>query len=419
VCAGRRPGRCAQPVRPRPRPGPGRRPGGGAQVQGNLRPACRSLQFGRGAARSDGPGRPRLPGTGLRPARRHRRRRRGRGRAVPRTRCPGLAGVGRCAAVRRRHGVAAGGRAGSGAGAAAGGAEFLSRGQRAGTAARAQPRPAAASQQGHGDGVMATQALVNGRVLLDDGFHDDVAVLLDGSGRIQALVPEGQARIEAGKVRDLGGGWLLPGFIDVQVNGGGGVLFNNDTRPEAIDAIGRAHRRYGTTSFLPTLISDTAEVMERAIAGTREAIAAGVPGVLGIHLEGPYLAPARKGTHDAARFRVPDAAELAMATSLDNGVTLVTLAPEQVPADAIRAMVARGAIVCAGHTAGTYEQIRAGLEAGVRGFTHLYNAMSPLQGREPGTVGAALESREAYCGMIVDGVHVHPASLRVALAAKP
>jgi N-acetylglucosamine-6-phosphate deacetylase len=266
---------------------------------------------------------------------------------------------------------------------------------------------------------MATQALVNGRVLLDDGFHDDVAVLLDGSGRIQGLVPEGQARIEAGKVCDLGGGWLLPGFIDVQVNGGGGVLFNNDTRPEAIDAIGRAHRRYGTTSFLPTLISDTAEVMERAIAGTREAIAAGVPGVLGIHLEGPYLAPARKGTHDAARFRVPDAAELAMATSLDNGVTLVTLAPEQVPADAIRAMVARGTIVCAGHTAGTYEQIRAGLEAGVRGFTHLYNAMSPLQGREPGTVGAALESREAYCGMIVDGVHVHPASLRVALAAKP
>ncbi|WP_028914410.1 N-acetylglucosamine-6-phosphate deacetylase [Pseudoxanthomonas sp. J31] len=266
---------------------------------------------------------------------------------------------------------------------------------------------------------MATQALVNGRVLLDDGFHDDVAVLVDCSGRIQALVPEGQARIEAGKVRDLGGGWLLPGFIDVQVNGGGGVLFNNDTRPEAIDAIGRAHRRYGTTSFLPTLISDTAEVMERAIAGTRAAIAAGVPGVLGIHLEGPYLAPARKGTHDASRFRVPDAAELAMATSLDNGITLVTLAPEQVPADTIRAMVARGAIVCAGHTAGTYEQVHAGLEAGVRGFTHLYNAMSPLQGREPGTVGAALESREAYCGIIVDGVHVHPASLRVALAAKP
>ncbi len=131
------------------------------------------------------------------------------------------------------------------------------------------------------------------------------------------------------------------------------------------------------------------------------------------------LAPARKGTHDAAKFRVPDAAEIAMATALDNGVTLVTLAPEQVPLDTIRAMVARGAIVVAGHTAGSYEQIRAGLDAGLRGFTHLYNAMSPLQGREPGAVGAALEDRDSWCGIIVDGVHVHPGSLRVALAAKP
>jgi len=141
--------------------------------------------------------------------------------------------------------------------------------------------------------------------------------------------------------------------------------------------------------------------------------------VLGIHLEGPYLAPARKGTHDAARFRVPDAAEVAMASSLPNGVTVLTLAPEQVPAETIRALVARGAIVCAGHTAASYAQVRAGLESGIRGFTHLYNAMSPLQGREPGAVGAALESREAFCGIIVDGVHVHPASLRLALAAKP
>jgi N-acetylglucosamine-6-phosphate deacetylase len=144
-----------------------------------------------------------------------------------------------------------------------------------------------------------------------------------------------------------------------------------------------------------------------------------LPGVLGVHLEGPYIAPARKGTHDAGKFRVPDAAEVAMATSLDNGITLITLAPEQVPLATIRAMAARGAIVVAGHTAASYEQARAGLEAGMRGFTHLYNAMSPLQGREPGAVGAALEDREAWVGIIADGVHVHPASLRVALAAKP
>ncbi|KAF1685179.1 N-acetylglucosamine-6-phosphate deacetylase [Pseudoxanthomonas broegbernensis] len=266
---------------------------------------------------------------------------------------------------------------------------------------------------------MAARALVNAVVLLDDGFHDDLAVLLDGIGRIEALVPAGQARLQAAEVDDLGGGFLLPGFIDAQVNGGGGVLFNNDTGVEAIAAIGRAHRRFGTTGFLPTLISDDAQVMARAVAATRAAIAAGVPGVLGIHLEGPYIAPARKGTHDAGKFRVPDAAETAMATSLDNGVTLITLAPERVPLDTIRAMVARGAIVAAGHTAAAYGEIRAGLDAGLRGFTHLFNAMSPLQGREPGTVGAALEDRESWCGIIVDGVHVHPGSLRVALAAKP
>lgn len=266
---------------------------------------------------------------------------------------------------------------------------------------------------------MAASALVNARILLDDGFRDDLALLLDADGTIAALVPADEARARAGSVLDLGGGWLLPGFIDAQVNGGGGVLFNNDTSVEAIAAIGRAHRKYGTTGFLPTLISDGADVMARAVDVTREAIAAGVPGVLGVHLEGPYLAPARKGTHDAGRFRVPDAAEAAMATSLDNGVTLITLAPEQVPLDTIRAMVARGAVVVAGHTAATYEQTRAGLEAGLRGFTHLYNAMSPLQGREPGAVGAALEDRDSWCGVIVDGVHVHPGSLRVALAAKP
>jgi len=266
---------------------------------------------------------------------------------------------------------------------------------------------------------MALRALVNAKVLVDEGFRDDLAVLLDDDGRIAALVPAGQARVQVGHIHDLGGGYLLPGFIDAQVNGGGGVLFNNDTSVEAIAAIGRAHRRFGTTGFLPTLISDDAQIMARAVDATRAAIAAGVPGALGVHLEGPYIAPARKGTHNEAKFRVPDAAETAMATSLDNGVTLITLAPEQVPLDTIRAMVARGAIVVAGHTAASYEQTRAGLDAGLRGFTHLYNAMSPLQGREPGAVGAALEDRDSWCGVIVDGVHVHPGSLRVALAAKP
>ena len=260
-------------------------------------------------------------------------------------------------------------------------------------------------------------ALCNARVLTPDGFVEGLAVLMQ-DGLIADLVAV--EALPADAIRhDLDGAALVPGFIDAQVNGGGGALFNNDTSVEAIRTIAQAHRRFGTTGLLPTLISDDAEVMARAVEATREAIAQGVPGVLGIHLEGPYLAPARKGTHDAGKFRVPDADEIAMATSLDNGVTLLTLAPEQVPADTIRAMVARGAIVVAGHTAATYEQIRAGIEAGVSGFTHLYNAMSPLQGREPGAVGAALEDDGCWCGVIADGVHVHPASLRVALAAKP
>jgi N-acetylglucosamine-6-phosphate deacetylase len=263
---------------------------------------------------------------------------------------------------------------------------------------------------------MAT-ALVNGRVLLDDGFRDGLAVLV-ADGRIAAIVAGDDPRLRDAVPVDLEGGQLVPGFIDAQVNGGGGVLFNNMPTVEGIGAIARAHRRFGTTGLLPTLISDDIATMRQAIAATRDAIAQGVPGVLGIHLEGPYLAPARKGTHDARVFRVPDADEVALATSLDNGLTLLTLAPERVPGDTIRALVARGAIVAAGHTAASYDEARAGLAAGIRGFTHLYNAMSPLQGREPGVVGAALEDRESWCGVIVDGVHVHPASLRVALAAK-
>lgn len=260
-------------------------------------------------------------------------------------------------------------------------------------------------------------ALVHGRVLTAQGFAEGIAVIVEGRDIVSLLpeadLPDGIAR------HDLQGAWLLPGFIDAQVNGGGGVLFNNAPTVETLRRIGDAHRRYGTTGFMPTLISDDLDVMGAAIAATRQAISEGVPGVLGIHLEGPYLAPARKGTHDAGKFRVPDLREIELASSLDNGVTLITLAPEQVPAQSIEALVARGAIVAAGHTAASYEQVRVGLDAGIRGFTHLYNAMSPLQGREPGAVGAALEDAGSWCGIIVDGHHVHPGSLRVALAAKP
>jgi N-acetylglucosamine-6-phosphate deacetylase len=167
------------------------------------------------------------------------------------------------------------------------------------------------------------------------------------------------------------------------------------------------------------LISDDTAVMRAAIDAVAQALREGVPGVLGIHLEGPFLAPERKGVHDASKFRTPDAALLDLVTALGADRTLLTVAPERVPAATIAELSARGVIVSLGHTAASYEITRAALDAGARGFTHLYNAMSPLQSREPGAVGAALEDAHSWCGIIVDGEHVHPAACRVAIAAKP
>lgn len=263
-----------------------------------------------------------------------------------------------------------------------------------------------------------TTALTHARVLAADGWHDDLAVLLEGE-RIVDLLPPADPRVREARQHDLRGAMLLPGFIDVQVNGGGGVLFNEAPTVETLRRIGAAHRRFGTTGFLPTLISDRVEVMHAALAAVEQALAEGVPGVLGIHLEGPYLAPARKGVHDPKYFHAPGSDELALLCAPHRGVRLLTLAPDQVPLASIGALAAAGLIVCAGHTAADYEATRAALAAGVRGFTHLFNAMTPFGSREPGVVGAALEDADSWCGIIVDGHHVHPASLRVALAAKP
>ena len=263
-----------------------------------------------------------------------------------------------------------------------------------------------------------TTALTHARVLAADGWHDDLAVLLEGE-RIVDLLPPADPRVRDAHQHDLRGAMLVPGFIDVQVNGGGGVLFNEAPTVETLRRIGAAHRRFGTTGFLPTLISDRVEVMRAALAAVEQALAEGVPGVLGIHLEGPYLAAARKGVHDPKYFHAPGSDELALLCAPHRGVRLLTLAPDQVPLASIGALAGAGLIVCAGHTAADYETTRAALAAGVRGFTHLFNAMTPFGSREPGVVGAALEDADSWCGIIVDGHHVHPASLRVAIAAKP
>src|SRR5215470_13357057 len=236
------------------------------------------------------------------------------------------------------------------------------------------------------------------------------------NGRIQAVLPANA--VDPVLPRHRLEGVLAPGFIDAQVNGGGGILFNDTTTVAGIAAIGAAHRRFGTTGFMVTLISDTRAKTEEAVAAVASGLAEGVPGLLGIHIEGPFLNVERRGVHAASMIRALEPEDLAILTSLRSGRTLVTLAPEKVAPEDIRRLAEAGVIIAAGHTAADYATVRRALDLGLTGFTHLYNAMPPLAGRDPGPVGAALEDRDSWCGLIVDLHHVVPACLKIAIAAK-
>lgn len=260
------------------------------------------------------------------------------------------------------------------------------------------------------------KALAGARVFDGEAIREGLAVLVEGES-IAALVPESD--MPKGVECVAVGGLLAPGFIDLQVNGGGGVLFNATPTVEAIRAIGTAHRAYGTTGFLVTFITGSTEKMAAAVEATRQALDERVPGLLGIHLEGPFLNPAKRGIHDAQWVRMPNQGDLALLDELPVGRTLVTLAPEQAPPGLIERLARAGVVVAAGHTDADYDRAMAGFAKGVSGVTHLFNAMTPLTSRAPGMVGAALDHKPAWCGLIVDGHHVHPASLRAVIAAKP
>jgi N-acetylglucosamine-6-phosphate deacetylase len=257
------------------------------------------------------------------------------------------------------------------------------------------------------------KALAGARIRTPEGWLDDHALLLEGEC-IAAIVP--LEEVPTKTIERLGGGLLLPGFIDVQVNGGGGVLFNDQPTFQGVQQIAAAHRRFGTTALLPTLISDHLQVVERAIAAVAEAMARKVPGIIGIHLEGPFLNSDKKGIHDASKFVRLDERALDLISSLPQGITLVTLAPELTDPGVIAELTRRGVIVSAGHTMADEQVMTRAIGEGLSGVTHLFNAMTQMEGRAPGVVGAALAAR-LYCGLIVDGQHVHSASLRVAIAA--
>ena len=257
--------------------------------------------------------------------------------------------------------------------------------------------------------------------LLPDQLFDGEKILtrhgvVIENGRIQAVLPANA--VDPVLPRHRLEGLLAPGFIDVQVNGGGGVQFNDVTTAEGIAGIGAAHRRFGTTGFMVTLISDTRQKTAEAVAAVSAGLAAQLPGLLGIHIEGPFLNLERRGVHAAAMIRPMEPEDLAILTSLGAGRTLVTLAPEKIPPEDIRRLAEAGVIVAAGHTAADYATVRRALALGLTGFTHLYNAMPPLAGRDPGPVGAALEDRASWCGLIVDLHHVSAPSLKIAIAAK-
>jgi N-acetylglucosamine-6-phosphate deacetylase len=244
-------------------------------------------------------------------------------------------------------------------------------------------------------------------------MRERTAVIMDGA-RILDLVPTTDLPRTMSIRAMPEGAWLAPGFIDLQVNGGGDVLFNDQPSAQAARTIAAAHRRRGTTGLLPTLLSDSAEKMRRALDAVN-AVVSSEPGILGLHLEGPYLSPEKPGVHDRRQLRQPSPDELAMLTAPRSGVLLVTLAPEIVPPGFIAQLVASGVCVSLGHSMASYQQTRAAMAEGLTGFTHLFNAMRPLSSREGGPIARALESPDAWYGLIVDGVHVDPAMLRLAL----
>jgi N-acetylglucosamine-6-phosphate deacetylase len=260
---------------------------------------------------------------------------------------------------------------------------------------------------------MSTLTLAGPRLFTGEEWRENAYVSVQGG----IIVSVSEAPPKTGTLLSLPADYLLvPGFIDAQVNGGGGVLFNDTPDGPTLKRIAAAHRRFGTTAFLPTLISDTRAKMRAALQTVRKAIDAEIPGIVGLHLEGPFLSPAKHGAHAADVITALTEADVAWLSQPFPGTLVLTLAPEEVHDPSfLTALHTAGVVLAAGHSAASYEQAMTGFDSGISGVTHLFNAMTPLSARAPGLIGALLDHPDTWAGIIADGVHVHPVNLRLAL----
>jgi N-acetylglucosamine-6-phosphate deacetylase len=264
-----------------------------------------------------------------------------------------------------------------------------------------------------------TTLLANGRVVTPAGVLEPGWLRVTGE-RIDAL---GHGPTPAGTgadVDDLAGRWVVPGFIDLHVHGGGGAAVGAD--PAEVLRAAAFHRRHGTTRTLVSLVTGPLDRLRAAVAAIAGLVEDGPTEdthLLGSHLEGPFISPGRRGAHDPRYLLQPD--PVALGELLDAGrgtVRMVTIAPELPGAlDLVRQVAAAGAIPAIGHTEATYEQAAAAVDAGARVATHLFNAMSAVHHREPGAAVAALDHPEVVCELINDGVHLHAAAVRLGFAA--
>ncbi|WP_226781506.1 N-acetylglucosamine-6-phosphate deacetylase [Oceaniglobus trochenteri] len=251
--------------------------------------------------------------------------------------------------------------------------------------------------------------------IADEPVRDRLIEIADG--RITAIRPATAQDAREGATREFD--MVAPGFIDLQINGAGDTQFNFNPDAQALGRIAQGARQGGTAYLLPTFITAPGRDYARAISAVETAIAQGVPGILGVHLEGPFLSQRRPGIHDPSAIRTIDAEDLDALTTAQAGAVLLTVAPEDLPEGALARLTSAGVRVFAGHTEATADQIDQAESEGLVGVTHLFNAMSQMTGREPGVVGATLASRGLFAGIIADGHHVDWRNIAIATRAMP